>query len=437
MLVEGGTGIESPGPSTVGGAGAPAPSGVEAGGASFDAALRQQDLLRQQEEATRAQAQAAFAKPDPALDDPSKRPTTAPTAPAPPPPASSPNPPPDGSLSVSGAGSVSAQQRIATGPDAPPLTPTQRASDATPKPAPFAPGQEDPAHGAIRDAAAKLPQPDTTEADRKRAENIERGIAPLQVGTREALRAGADYLNKPQGQATKADYDRAVALNEAAYSAVGKGPGSHNDFNALKANGLAVDTRGLADGFRPDGKISTAQARAAGDVALGDAAAGLGTAMRAGLASRPAVPSAAPQPGPAPKPAPGPELSSAAGGSIRNINTVGGTKNCANCAIATDATLAGRPASALEGQATSLRTLERFFGARFGPSSTIDNIGQTISEAGVGARGIVFGSRGLQEGHFFNVINQRNGGVRYLDGQSGGAASLKGFESFRLLRTDR
>lgn len=46
-------------------------------------------------------------------------------------------------------------------------------------------------------------------------------------------------------------------------------------------------------------------------------------------------------------------------GSIRNVNPTGGTMNCVNCAIATDATLAGRPASALPGSATSIGVLEQ------------------------------------------------------------------------------
>lgn len=54
-------------------------------------------------------------------------------------------------------------------------------------------------------------------------------------------------------------------------------------------------------------------------------------------------------------------------------------------------------------------------------------------EAGSGARGIVFGSRGGDVGHVFNVVNQ-NGKIRFLDGQSGGKASLEGYDSFRLLR---
>jgi hypothetical protein len=41
-------------------------------------------------------------------------------------------------------------------------------------------------------------------------------------------------------------------------------------------------------------------------------------------------------------------------GSIRNVNPTGGTTNCVNCAVATDATLAGNPASALPGSPTQI-----------------------------------------------------------------------------------
>jgi len=123
-------------------------------------------------------------------------------------------------------------------------------------------------------------------------------------------------------------------------------------------------------------------------------------------------------------------------GSIRNVNTVGGKMNCINCAIATDATLAGKPASALNGGPYSINVLEKFFGSRFGSAGPISNVSETMLAAGTGARGIVFGSRGSGEvGHVFNAVNQ-NGVVRFLDGQTGRAASLEGFKDFRLLRTN-
>ena len=123
-------------------------------------------------------------------------------------------------------------------------------------------------------------------------------------------------------------------------------------------------------------------------------------------------------------------------GSIRTVNAVRGATNCVNCAIATDAVLAGRPASALGGGPTSISVLERAFGSSFGARTNFEGITQTMADAGSGARGIVFGSRGEGEvGHVFNVVNQ-NGTIRFLDGQTGRAAETAGYESFRLLRTD-
>lgn len=58
-----------------------------------------------------------------------------------------------------------------------------------------------------------------------------------------------------------------------------------------------------------------------------------------------------------------------------------------------------------------------------------------MTNAGSGARGIVFGARGDGVGHVFNVVNQR-GTVRFLDGQTGKAASFDGFTSFQFLRTN-
>jgi hypothetical protein len=123
-------------------------------------------------------------------------------------------------------------------------------------------------------------------------------------------------------------------------------------------------------------------------------------------------------------------------GSIRNINTIGGDLNCVNCAIATDAMLAGRPASALGGGPYSIDVLKKLFGRQFSPPASIAHISDEIASAGPGARGIIFGSRGSGEvGHVFNVVNQ-NGTVRFLDGQSGGVAATNGYTSFQLLRTN-
>ncbi|OEZ51824.1 tRNA nuclease WapA precursor [Duganella sp. HH105] len=122
-------------------------------------------------------------------------------------------------------------------------------------------------------------------------------------------------------------------------------------------------------------------------------------------------------------------------GTIRGVNAVGGTMNCVNCVVATDATLAGRSASALPGGPFRISVLESAFGGRFSSPGPISNVSDALSKAGDGARGIVFGSRGQEVGHVFNVVNQ-NGVIRYLDGQTGKAAVLDGYKSFQLLRTN-
>ena len=132
---------------------------------------------------------------------------------------------------------------------------------------------------------------------------------------------------------------------------------------------------------------------------------------------------------------------SARAGSARNVNApqlsnrTGRRDNCVNCSVAMDAILAGRPASALPGFPTPVNVLENIFNATFrrmGPES----IRLELFEAGPGARGIVFGSRGPGvPGHVFNGVNQ-NGTVRFLDGQSGGPANWKGYTGFRFIRTN-
>jgi hypothetical protein len=116
----------------------------------------------------------------------------------------------------------------------------------------------------------------------------------------------------------------------------------------------------------------------------------------------------------------------------------GRLSNCANCALATDATLAGRPACALPGGATSIRVLETHFGRPFEYVSSAQRMVAKLERAGPGARGIVFASRGTRRpGHLFNVANL-DGTVTFLDGQHGGTAAVdgQGYVAFYLLRTD-
>ncbi|WP_180964227.1 beta strand repeat-containing protein [Ralstonia mannitolilytica] len=128
-------------------------------------------------------------------------------------------------------------------------------------------------------------------------------------------------------------------------------------------------------------------------------------------------------------------------GSIRNVNPgypqSGRTENCVNCSIATDATLAGNPASALPSPGPQpIAVLEKQYGGRFGAATTADGVTGQLAAAGDGARGIVFGSRGAGEaGHVFNVVNQ-GGVVRFLDGQTGKPANLSGYTGLYLLRTN-
>lgn len=113
------------------------------------------------------------------------------------------------------------------------------------------------------------------------------------------------------------------------------------------------------------------------------------------------------------------------------------TMNCANCAIATDASIAGSPASALPGNATLARDLSAYYGKPWSGAMTSSAEMETVmKDAGAGSRGIVFGRNPNAEiGHFFNVVNE-DGVVRFLDGQTGEAAKLGRFDTFWLVRTN-
>lgn len=121
-------------------------------------------------------------------------------------------------------------------------------------------------------------------------------------------------------------------------------------------------------------------------------------------------------------------------GSIRSINRRRGTMNCVNCAVATDAMLAGRPASALLGDYARISILEQIFGAKFSQPCDILSVSQALLAAGTGSRAIIFGARSGDIGHVFNAMNQA-GVIRFLDGQTGAAAVLDDFVDFRFLRT--
>ena len=124
-------------------------------------------------------------------------------------------------------------------------------------------------------------------------------------------------------------------------------------------------------------------------------------------------------------------------GSFPNINPTGSRTNCVNCAIATDATLAGRPASALQGDPWTLDVLEKEFGGTFQPVSGPNQIGGILSQSGNGTRGIVAGdSIGVGPGHIFNVIND-NGTIEFVDGQKGidGSLYFYNLQNFQLLLT--
>ncbi len=106
-----------------------------------------------------------------------------------------------------------------------------------------------------------------------------------------------------------------------------------------------------------------------------------------------------------------------------------------NCSIATDATLGGRPASALASGPTPISVLEATYGRQFARVTGPSAIETELLNAGPGARGIIFGSRGPgQVGHVFNGVNQA-GVVRFLDGQTGTVASFQGFRDLYFLPT--
>lgn len=122
-------------------------------------------------------------------------------------------------------------------------------------------------------------------------------------------------------------------------------------------------------------------------------------------------------------------------GTIRCVNSRKGTSNCVNCAIATDAVLDGRPASALPGGPYRISVLEQIFGAKFSLPVNPEKIVEALLSTGSGSRAIVFGVMGAAVGHVFNAVNQ-GGVIRFLDGQTGTVPALSMYAELRFLRTN-
>lgn len=129
-------------------------------------------------------------------------------------------------------------------------------------------------------------------------------------------------------------------------------------------------------------------------------------------------------------------------GSIRSVNKtiageVIGGQNCVSCSLATDATLGGNPASAIPGGPYFAGDVLKFHPeSSFIPANGYGGIRTMMLRWGPGSRGIIWGTRGTETGHMFNVVNQ-GGIIRFLDAQtSTGAASLETFEGLHLLRTN-
>lgn len=133
------------------------------------------------------------------------------------------------------------------------------------------------------------------------------------------------------------------------------------------------------------------------------------------------------------------------GFTLREVNTVGGTKNCSSCAIATDQLLAGNRVSAIDLPNVRMvlpSDLAKSLGHQWHGSSK-GYLGKFMNEKelramvpNAGDRGIVYGWRCAgKEAHYFNVVNQ-NGTIRFLDGQAGTAQNMAdGFTHFMFMNT--
>ena len=124
---------------------------------------------------------------------------------------------------------------------------------------------------------------------------------------------------------------------------------------------------------------------------------------------------------------------------LRSINPSGSNTNCANCAAAVDNVLAGGAKEpACDCGVTDITALSARYGNQWmSAGGTLKGAVSAFQSSGSGSRGIIFGGYNdpTVPGHVFNIENY-NGVVYLLDGQSGGTPVTSGYEYFWFLRTN-
>ncbi len=137
-----------------------------------------------------------------------------------------------------------------------------------------------------------------------------------------------------------------------------------------------------------------------------------------------------------------PAASTARAHTLADINPGGVTApgrgmNCVNCAIATDASYAGNPATALPSPTTlNLEDVTNATGGTFVAARSPADIEAALLRSGPGSRAIVAATRAPPNaGHMFNAVNVE-GRVYFVDGQTGGAAVFDPtYQRFGMLQT--
>jgi RHS repeat-associated protein len=120
-----------------------------------------------------------------------------------------------------------------------------------------------------------------------------------------------------------------------------------------------------------------------------------------------------------------------------DVNPGGYSKNCVSCAVATDARLAGREASAMDIQSmTPEELLERgvYPGADWIDAPSAQHVSLEMTMAGPGSRAIVGAVDEAGLGHAFNVINE-GGVVTFIDSTRRGPTSVEGYQAYGILFT--
>lgn len=130
-------------------------------------------------------------------------------------------------------------------------------------------------------------------------------------------------------------------------------------------------------------------------------------------------------------------------GNVSDMNKMGGSNNCVNCALGVERQLSGFPNSALPGApvngkyvdiAQPIKIIEDVYNKTFKNfEGGINGILKTLTKDG--DKAIIYGKYENGNGHVLNAV-RKDGNIHLIDGQTGGAGNIDKFVETKILKTN-